>query len=173
MSIRNVALKNRLSFEFDILSERIKDHIKSNSKLINLTSLNINNINDLIEETIPSIYYMVSWLLYHFKNNKFVKGICNRYFPDDSIEITIILYFMEEVEGTLRQCIEKMYLLDLEFTFEELAESKNVFKKIKKCIKEDLEICDDIAFPSNLIIIKNDYKILHPDDLTTFKKVFI
>ena len=107
MSIGNVALKNRLSFEFDILSERIKDHIKSNSKLINLTSLNINNINDLIEETIPSIYYMVSWLLYHFKNNKFVKGICNRYFPDDSIEITIILYFMEEVEGTLRQCIEK------------------------------------------------------------------
>ena len=50
---------------------------------------------------------MVSWLLYHFKNNKFVKGICNRYFPDDSIEITIILYFMEEVEGALRQCIEK------------------------------------------------------------------
>ena len=91
MSIGNVALKNRLSFEFDILSERIKDHIKSNSKLINLTSLNINNINDLIEETIPSIYYMVSWLLYHFKNNKFVKDICNRYFPDDSIEITIIL----------------------------------------------------------------------------------
>ena len=36
---------------------------------------------------------------------------------------------MEEVEGTLRQCIEKMYLLDLEFTFEELAESKNVFKQ--------------------------------------------
>ena len=46
-------------------------------------------------------------------------------------------------------------------------------KKIKKCIKEDLEICDDIAFPSNLVIIKNDYKILHPDDLTTLKKVFI
>ena len=116
---------------------------------------------------------MVSWLLYHFKNNKFVKGICNRYFPDDSIEITIILYSMEEAEGTLRQCIEKMYLLDLEFTFEELAKSKNVFKKIKKCIKEDLEICDDIAFPSNLVMIKNDYKILHPDDLTTLKKVFI
>ena len=139
MSTGNVALKNRLSFEFDILSERIKDHIKSNSKLINLTSSNINNINDLIEETIPSIYYMVSWLLYHFKNNKFVKGICNRYFPDDSIEITIILYFMEEAEGTLRQCTEKMYLLDLEFTFEGLAESKNVLKKLKSVLKKILK----------------------------------
>ena len=86
MSIGNVALKNRLSFEFDILSERIKDHIKSNSKLINLTSLNINNINDL---------------LCHFKNNKFVKGICNRYFQDDSIEIKLYFILWRKLKGPL------------------------------------------------------------------------
>ena len=48
-----------------------------------------------------------------------------------------------------------------------------MFLKKLKSIKEDLEICGDIAFPSNLVIIKNDYKILHPDDLTALKKVFI
>ena len=40
---------------------------------------------------------MVSWLLYHFKNNKFVKGICNNYFPDDSI----ILILWRKLKGPL------------------------------------------------------------------------
>ena len=55
MSIENVesSFKNRLLFEFSRLGDWamngdfwVKEHISSNSKVFNLSSLNINNIHD-------------------------------------------------------------------------------------------------------------------------------
>ena len=68
MSIENVAFKNRFLFEFSRLGNRAldgnfyaKEHITTNSKIFNLSSLNINNVYDLMEKATPSLYYMVSW----------------------------------------------------------------------------------------------------------------
>ena len=76
----------------------VKEHFSSNGKIFNLSSLNINNIHDLMEEATPSIYYMVSWLEDHFKNKKYValpfdvEGVNTFYIPDDTIIFSIILY---------------------------------------------------------------------------------
>ena len=58
MSIETVEnpFKNRLSFDFDGMGDwsmngdfEVKEHISCISKIFNLSSLNINNIHDLME----------------------------------------------------------------------------------------------------------------------------
>ena len=70
MSIENVAFKNRLSLDFfdksgdlnKFSNLELKDYRAYISKIINLSSFNINNINDLVEKVKPPIYYMFSYL---------------------------------------------------------------------------------------------------------------
>ena len=65
--------KNRPVFEFlfytMITGLLYTNHISSWSKMFKLASLNIKNIQDLIKEAIPTIYYMVIWMENHLENN--------------------------------------------------------------------------------------------------------
>ena len=117
MSIENIEnyFKNRLSFDFDRISDwsmngnfEVKEHISCISKIFNLSSLNINNIHDLMEEATPSIYYIGSWLEDHFKNKKDVyihfevEGVSPFYIPNDSIEFLIRLIFTMNISGLIK-----------------------------------------------------------------------
>ena len=82
MAIENVEdpFKNRLSFSFDRMGNWamngdfwVKEQISSVSKTFSPSSLNINNIHDLMKEATPSIYYMLSWLEEQFENKKYVE----------------------------------------------------------------------------------------------------
>ena len=79
MTLENVEdpFKNRLSFGYHGMGDWamngdywVKEHVSSVSKTFSPSSLNINNIHDLIEEATPSIYHMVCWLDEQFKNKK-------------------------------------------------------------------------------------------------------
>ena len=79
MAIENVKnpFKNRFSFSFHGMGDWagngdfwVKEHISGVSKTFSPSSLNINNIYDLMKEVTPSIYYMLSWLKEQFKNEK-------------------------------------------------------------------------------------------------------
>ena len=140
MSIENVEnpFKNRLLFEFSRSGDwamngdwEVKEHITTNSKIFNLSSLNINNIYDLMEELNPSIYYMVSWLEDHFKNKKYVhipfevEGVSSFYIPDDTVIFSIILYFYNKVIEEKHQWnpegyIDLKLILEFEFKFDDL-----------------------------------------------------
>ena len=62
-------LKNMISLDFDNSGKRhkpsyleLKEHKTYSSKAISLSSLNINNINDLADKTTAPIYYLFSCL---------------------------------------------------------------------------------------------------------------
>ena len=162
-------------FEFSVLGDWamngdfwVKEHISSNSKIFNLSSLNINNIHDLMEEATPPIYYMVSWFEDHFKNKKYVAlpfdvGVNTFYIPDDTIIFSIILYFYNEVieEGY----IDVKLILQFEFKFDDLTKDENILTKIKTRINEELKNSSDLTFFTNFVKIRIDYKIIHPPDI--------
>ena len=159
MTLENVEdfFENRLSFDFDRMGDWamngdfwVKEHFSSVSKIFNLSSLNINNIHDLMEEATPSIYYMVSWLEDHFKNKKDlylcfdVEGVSPFYIPDDSIKFFIKLYFydkfMEEKhQWNPKNYINKKVIFRFEFKFDDLTKGENILTKIKSCINEELK----------------------------------
>ena len=79
MTLENVKdpFKNRLSFGYHMMGDWamngdfwVKENISSVSKTFSPSSLNINNIHDLMEEATPSIYHMVCWLENSLKNKK-------------------------------------------------------------------------------------------------------
>ena len=109
------------------------NHISSWSKMFKLASLNINNIQDLIKEAIPTIYYMVIWIENHLENNL----TC----LDKTINFAIKLVFYEnymvddkhfEPEGITAVKIENL----------EEDEDEDILTKIKNCINEELEKSD-------------------------------
>ena len=185
MSIENVesSFKNRLLFEFSKLGDWamngdfwVKEHISTNSKIFNLSSLNINNIYDLMEEATPSIYYMVSWLEDHFKNKKYVcipyevEGVSTFYIPDDTIIFSIILYFYNEVIEEKHQWnpegyIDLKLILEFEFKFDDLTKDENILTKIKTRINEELKKNSDLTFFTNFVKIRIDYIVIHPPDI--------
>ena len=127
MSVDNVEnpFKNRLSFEFDRLGDwamngdfEIKEHISSTSKIFGLSSLKINNINDLMEEATPPIYYMFSWLEDHFKNKK------NVYIP----------LMLKMPDLFIFQMIPLIFLLDFIFTMKLKKKKRSVIQRIIKIV---------------------------------------
>ena len=150
--------KNRLSFEFDRMGDWsmngdlwVKEHISSNSKIFSLSSLNINNIYDLMEEATPSIYDMVSWLEDCLKNKEHVyipfnvEGVRPFYIPDDSINFSVILYFYNEVKKEKHQWDPEGYvdakrILKFEFKFDDLKKDKNILTKLKHISTKNLKI---------------------------------
>ena len=181
MSIENVEnpFKNRLSFDFDRMGDwsmngdfEVKEHISCISKIFNLSSLNINNIHDLMEEATPSIYYMVSWLEDHFKNKKDgylcfkAEGVSPFYIPDDSIEFFIRLYFYDEHQWNPKNYINEKVILRFEFKFDDLTKGENILTKIKSRINEELKKnSSDLTFDTIFVKIGIDYMIFHPPDV--------
>ena len=108
----------------------VKEHISGVSKTFSPSSLNINNIHDLMEEATPSIYYMLSWLEEQFKNKKYVeipfkvKYVHPSFIHDDSIKfyIKFILYkkFPDETRQKRWPCRSKIILNFKLFKFDDL-----------------------------------------------------
>ena len=75
-------LKNMISLDFNNSGKwhkpsclELKEHKTYSSKPISLSSLNINNINDLADKTTAPIYYLFSRLEDYFRRNKDLKII--------------------------------------------------------------------------------------------------
>ena len=111
MTLENVEdhFKNRLLFSFHMMGDWVmngdfwvKEHISSVSKTFSPSSLNINNIHDLMEEATPSIYYMLSWLEEQFKNQEYKAFVWDAedvdpfFIPDDSINFFLKLIFYKK-----------------------------------------------------------------------------
>ena len=115
--------------------------ISACSKVFNLTSLNINNVRDLIKEATPLIRYLISWMGNHLENN--------------IIDFKIKFHFYEDI-------LEEHYqfgpdgIIAFNFEFEE---DGDILTKIKMLIDEELENSSDITFSSNLVKIIFVYKI--------------
>ena len=146
MTLENVEdpFKNRLSFSFHSMGDWamngdfwVKGHISSVSKTFSPSSLNINNIHDLMEEATPSINYMLSWLEEHFKNKKDVdipfevKDVHPFFIPDDSINfyIKLIFYneFPDETSWPWPNGCDSEIILDFDlFKFSDLTKGENI-----------------------------------------------
>ena len=118
------------------------NHISSWSIMFNLASLNINNIQDLIKEAIPTIYYMLSWMENHLENN--LTGL------DKTINFAVKLVFYENgmvddkhfyPEGITAVKIENL----------EEDEDEDILTKIKNCINEELEKSSDLTVITNFV----------------------
>ena len=74
-------LKNMISLDFDNSGSylELKEHKTYSSKAISLSSLNINNINDLADKTTAPIYYLFSCLEDYFRCNKDLKNNFKRF----------------------------------------------------------------------------------------------
>ena len=185
MTLENVEdpFKNRLSFSFHMMGNWVmngdfwvKEHISSVSKTFSPSSLNINNIHDLMEEATPSIYYMLSWLEENFKIKKDVdipfevKDVHPFFIPDDSINffIKLIFYkkFPDETSWPWPDGCDSKIILDFKlFKFSDLTKGENILTKIKTRINEDLlKNSDDLTFVTDFVKIDINYVILHPPD---------
>ena len=185
MALKNVKnpFKNRLSLSFNEMCDWamngdfwVKKQISNVSKTFSPSSLNINNIHDLMEEATPSIYYMLCWLEEYFKNKKGVhvsfkvKNVHPFYIPDDSAKVYIKLIFYNEFPDETSWpwpdgCDSKIILdFDL-FKFSDLTKGENILTKIKTRINEELKKnSSDLTFVTDFVKIDINYVILHPPD---------
>ena len=186
MPIKNVEdpFKNRLSFSFHFMGDWaasgdfwIKKYISSVSKTFSPSSLNINNIHDLMEEATPYIYSMLSWLEEHFKNKKRVyipfevKDVHPFFIPEDSIHLSIKLIFYNELPDETSwpwpHGCDRREILDFIFLFkyDEFDKNENILTKTKTYINEELlKNSDDLTFDTDFVKIDINYVILHPPD---------
>ena len=128
--------------------------ISACSEVFSLSSLNINNIHDLIKE---AIYYIVSWVENHLENRN------NFYSLDNTVTFKIKLHFYEEIPEEKYQ-FGPDGIVAFNFEFENLEKDKDILTKIKTCINEELENSSDITFPTNLVKIMIIYKIKHTNE---------
>ena len=109
-------LKNMISLDLFNSSEwnklvdlDLKEYNTYISKIFSLSSLNINNINDLAEKVTAPIYYLFSCLQnYYFRNSKNVEiplkdiSVSSDYVSDDQIGFFFFffakIYFFNEVK---------------------------------------------------------------------------
>ena len=121
--------------------------ISACSKVFNLSSLNINNMYDLIKEATPIICYLVSWAENHLEKN---------------IDFKIKFHFHEDIPEEHYQ-FGPDGIIAFNFEFEE---DGDILTKIKTLINEELGNSSDIIFPSDLVKIIIVYKIKHkyPND---------
>ena len=108
--------------------------ISACSEVFSLSSLNINNIHDLIKEATPSIYCIVSWVEDHSENSL-----------DDTITFKIKLHFYEEIPEEKYQ-FGPDGIVAFNFEFAKLEKDEDILTKIKTCINEELENSSDITF---------------------------
>ena len=118
--------------------------ISACSEVFSLSSLNINNIHDLIKEATPSIYHIVSWVENHLENRN------NFYSLDNTFTFKIKLHFYEEIPEEKYQ-FGPDGIVAFNFEFENLEKDEDILTKIKTCINEELENSSEITFPTNLV----------------------
>ena len=133
------------------------NRISACSEVFSLSSLNINNIHDLIKEATPSIYYIVSWVKNHLENRN------NFYSLDNTITFKIKLHFYEEIPEEKYQ-FGPDGIVAFNSEFETLEKDEDILTKIKTCINEELENSSDITFPTHLVKIMIIYKIKHTNE---------
>ena len=117
--------------------------ISACSEVFNLSSLNINNMYELIKEATPIICYLVSWAENHLEKN--------------IIDFKIKFHFHEDIPEEHYQ-FGPDGIIAFNFKFEE---DGDILTKIKTLINEELENSSDIIFPSDLVKIIIVYKIKH------------
>ena len=161
---------NRSTNWVKYINLKIREHNSYDSKIFSLSSLNINNINDLVEKAMPSIYYMFSCLQDYFNNSENVEiplkdiSVSSNYVPDDHIVFFAKIYFFNEFEeGKLHPLDEKSKLIvKLKFKFVDLIDDENALTIIKTHIKEELEKSySDINFNTDFIKIETGHVIDH------------
>ena len=151
----------------------LKEYNTYISRLISLSSLNINNITDLAEKVTAPIYYLFSCLQdYYFRNSENVEiplkdiSFSSDYIPDDHIDFFAKIYFFNEVEeGKLHPLDEKLKI-KLKFELSDLLYEEEAVYTIETSIKEELEkSTSDINFNKDLIEIHIGYIIDHPIEM--------
>ena len=150
----------------------LKEYNAYISELISLSSLNINNINDLAEKVTAPIYYLFSCLQgYYFRNSENVEiplkdiSVSSDYIPDDHIDFFAKIYFFIEVEEDEKHKLK----ITLKFILSDLLYEEEAIYTIETSIKEELEkSTSDINFNKDLIIIRIGYIIDHPLEMGTY-----
>ena len=154
----------------------LKEYNAYISRLISLSSLNINNINDLAEKVTAPIYYLYSCLQdYYFRNSENVEiplkdiSVSSDYVSDGHIVFFFFfakIYFFNEVEeGKFHPLdeIKRKLKITLKFVLSDLLYEEEAIYTIETSIKEELEkSTSDINFNKDLIIIHIGYIIDHP-----------
>ena len=155
------------SSEWDKLNDLdLKEYNTYISEFINLSSLNMNNINDLAEKVTAPIYYLFSCLQrYYFRNSENVEiplkdiSVSSDYIPDDHIDVFAKIYFFNEVEEDENHKLK----ITLKFILSDLLYEEEAIYTIETSIKEELEkSTSDINFNKDLIKIRICYIIDHP-----------
>ena len=94
--------------------------ISACSEVFILSSLNINNIHDLIKEATPVIYYIVSWVKNHIENNL-----------DNTITFKINLHFYDEEIPEEKYKFGPDGIVAFNFNFKKLEEEEDILRKLK------------------------------------------
>ena len=164
-------LKNTLSSNLNRSTNWVKynnlelrEHNSYNSKIFSLSSLNINNINDLVEKAMPPIYYMFSCLQDYFNNSENVEiplkviSVSPDFVSEYLIGFFAKIYFFNEVkEGKHRSLMSRN-----ESKFVDVNDDENALTIIKTHIKEELEKSySDINFNTDFVKIEIGYIIDH------------
>ena len=181
MSIENFAFKNRLSLDFfdksgdwnKFSNLELKEYRAYISKIINLSSFNINDINDFVEKVKPPIYYMFSYLkdcCFNRSENvekplKFI-SFNSGSIMNSSIDFFVKIYFFnedkEEIERYILDYKESKLIIELKFKFGDLANDENALSIIETSIKEKLKKNNsNINFNTDFIKIKIGHIIDH------------
>ena len=126
--------------------------ISACSEVFSLSSLNINDMYDLIKKTTPVIYHLSSWVQNHLEKSTTFYDLEN-----NVIDFKIKFHFYEDIP-------EKHYqfgpdgIIDFNFEFKE---DGDILTKIKTLINKELENSSDITFDTDFVKIIIVYKIKH------------
>ena len=116
--------------------------ISACSEVFSLSSLNINNMYDLIKEATPVIYYLLSWVQNHLE-----KSITFYDRENNIIDFKIKFHFYEDIPEEHYQ-FGPDGIIDFNFEFEE---DGDILTKIKTLISEELKNSSDITFDTDLL----------------------
>ena len=150
-------LKNMISLDFDNSGKRhkpsyleLKEHKTYSTKAISLSSLNINNINDLADKTTAPIYYLFSCLEDYFRCNKNLQIIlkdisfCPVCIPTDHIDFFAKIHFWNKFnetggEHSIFLDSDCKFNIEIKFGISDLLYEEKTIYTIETSIKEELE----------------------------------
>ena len=176
----NGDLENMISLDFDNSGKwhkpsylELKEHKTYSSKAISLSSLNINNINDLADKTTAPIYYLFSRLEDYFRCNKDLKIIlkdlsfCPVCIPADNIDFFGKIYFWNKFnetggEHSIFLDSDCKFNIEIKFELSDLLYEEETIYTIETSIKEELERnYNRIDFNEDIFRIDTGYIIDH------------
>ena len=169
-------LKNMISLDFDNSGSylELKEHKTYSSKAISLSSLNINNINDLADKTTATIYYLFNRLEDYFRRNNDLKitlkdiSFCPVCIPADHIDFFAKIYFWNKFnetggEHSIFWDNDCKFNIEIKFELSDLLYEEETIYTIETSIKEELERnYNRINFNEEVFRIDAGYIIDHP-----------